>query len=179
MKKLFSPIPYLQGERLILKALTAQDAAALSELTGSAAVYQYLPAFLFEKRYKDPLHVIRRLYSEALADSLILGIYMEGQLCGLTELYGYRDKIHKISVGYRLAERWWGRGIATEALAMMVDFLYRKTDIAIITASTMTENLASANVLRKNSFKIAAPHVQEDWGFAHPTVVDKWIRTSF
>ena len=59
---------------------------------------------------------------------------------------------------------------------IMVDYLYGETDIEIITASTMIENLASANVLRKNGFSLVVHSALEDWGYAEPTLTDKWIR---
>ncbi len=79
-------------------------------------------------------------------------------------------------MGYRLLERCWGRGIASAALGMMIDYLYNETDIEIITASTMIENLASARVLTKNGFQLVVHAVGEDWGYEQPTVADKWIR---
>ena len=96
--------------------------------------------------------------------------------CGLAEMYGYREAIHKISVGYRLAEWCWGRGIASAALGMMVDYLLHETDIEIITASTMIENQASAKVLRRNGFQLVVHAAEEDWGYDSPTLTDKWIR---
>lgn len=174
-KKLFSEIPHLRGERLELRRLTPADAASLRELTENPAVYRYLPTFLFEKKYADTETVIAQLYSECLEESIILGIFMENDFCGLAEFYGYRDPIHKISVGYRLTERRWGQGIAGEALGLMIDYLLQETDIEIITASTMIENQASANVLRKNGFQLVVHAVDEDWGFETPTVTDKWI----
>ncbi len=65
-KTLFSEIPYLQGKRIILKALTADDAAALQELVDDDEVYRYLPTFLFEKQYDDVRTVIERLYDECI-----------------------------------------------------------------------------------------------------------------
>ena len=59
---------------------------------------------------------------------------------------------------------------------MMIDYLYGETDIEIITASTMVENQASANVLRKNGFQLVVHAVGEDWGYDAPTIADKWIR---
>ena len=173
---LFSRIPDLRGERLTIRALTIQDAPALQELMDSPEVYRYLPTFLFEKKYKDAAEVIARLYVECLKESMILGIYQEDSLCGLIELYGFRDAFHKISIGYRLPERFWGKGIASEALKMMVDYLYSKTDIEIITASTMVENRASAKVLEKNGFELVVHAAKEDWGYEEPTLADKWIR---
>ena len=175
-KKLFTEIPYLQGPRLTLRGLTASDAPGLRELTDSPAVYRWLPTFLFEKQYDDAETVIARLYDEGWKESVILGVFLGEDFCGLAELYGFRDAIHKISVGYRLLERFWGRGIASEALGMLIDYLYNETDIEIVTASTMVENAASANVLRKNGFSLVVHAVGEDWGYERLTVTDKWIR---
>jgi ribosomal-protein-alanine N-acetyltransferase len=58
----------------------------------------------------------------------------------------------------------------------MVDYLFAKTDIEIITASTMVENRASARVLEKNGFTRTSRGVPEDWGYAEPTLADKWFR---
>ena len=176
MKKLFTEIPVLHGDRITLKALGNEDEAALKELVNDQRVYRYLPTFLFEKKYDDISYVISHLYDECFRESIILGIFKDNEFCGLAEMYGYRDPIHKISVGYRLLERYWGQGIATEALGLMVDYLYNETDIEIITASTMIENRASAKVLIKNGFELVVHAVPEDWGYEMPTIADKWIR---
>jgi ribosomal-protein-alanine N-acetyltransferase len=175
-RKLFSEVPFIKKGRIELRALGLQDEESLSELVRSPRVYRYLPTFLFEKQYEDIRYVISHLYDICMKESIILGIFADGEFCGLAEMYGYRDPIHKISVGYRLLERCWGKGIATEALGIMVDYLYEQTDIEIITASTMIENLASANVLIKNGFSLVVHSALEDWGYAEPTLTDKWIR---
>ena len=176
MKKLFSEIPYIKGDRIVLRRITQDDAASLRELTESEAVYRYLPTFLFEKKYDSIEYVIDRLYDECFSESIILGVFLDEEFCGIAEMYGFRDEIHKISVGYRLLERFWGQGIASEALALMIDYLYNETDIEIITASTMIENRASARVLEKNGFDLVVHAVPEDWGYEEPTTTDKWIR---
>ncbi len=147
MKNLFSDIPELRGERVLLRKLTDDDADGLAALKSSPSVYRYLPTFLFEQKYDDPHTVIPRLYHEGLEQSLILDVFMNGRFCGLAEMYGYREPIRKISVGYRLQEACWGQGIATEALRLMIGELIMERKIEIITASTMVENQASAHVL--------------------------------
>ena len=64
MKKLFTEIPYIKTERLVLRKIEETDAEGLSELTHSPDVYRYLPTFLFEQKYEDVHEVIRRLYDE-------------------------------------------------------------------------------------------------------------------
>ncbi len=176
MKNLFSEIPYLKGPRLTLKQITQEDWQELNDLVQNPAVYRYLPTFLFEKQYDDLHVVIDRLYSECFEESIFLGIYMDNAFCGILELYGYREELHKISVGCRLRECFWGQGITSEAIQMMIGYLYNEAGIEIITASTMVENRASAKALEKNDFMLVASAVDEDWGYPEPTVVDKWIR---
>ena len=175
-RALFSEIPCLHGDRVTLRGLTQSDAEGLRELTDNPSVYRYLPTYLFEKKYPDTQYVIQHLYNECLEQSLILGIFMDERFCGLAEIYGYNRFFHKASVGYRLLERCWGQGIATETLCLMISYLSNETDVDIITASTMVENAASANVLRKNDFKMVLHGIPEDWGYERPTIADKWIR---
>ena len=177
LKQLFSEAPYIAGERIVLKRIGPEDLPGLRELVDREKVYRYLPTFLFEKKYEDLSCVAERLYeAECLRESFFLGVYDRGAFCGIAELYGYRAPVHKISVGCRLMESAWGKGIASEAVELLVAYLYRETDIEIITASSMVENAASANVLRKTGFELVASGVDEDWGYDRPTAVDKWIR---
>ena len=178
MKDLFSEIPCLCCDGLALRRLELCDAEALRVLTGCAEVYRYLPTFLFEKEGEDAEETIRRMYAQNLNESLILGVFSDGSFCGLAEFYGYRAPLRKISVGYRLLPQYWGKGIATKTLGLMINYLFRETDMKIMTASVMPENRASARVLEKNGFRCVARAVLENWGYPLPTRADKWIRTA-
>ena len=199
-KELFTEIPYIEGERLTIKEITQADAPALQEMVDSEAVYRLEPSFLFEKKYDDVHYVIDHLYDEAFKESIIMGIYLkdlvceddrpsgagqpeedgqsggDGQFCGLAEFYGYRDDIHKVSIGIRLMERYWGMGIGAETLNMLVDYLYNETDIEIIAASSLPDNHGSAGILRKCGFDLVVHNGLEDWGFGEPQLTDKWIK---
>ena len=178
-KKLFSEVPRIEGGRVVLDRVVDADADALRDLVDNPLVQRYLPAYLFEKQFEDAHEAIAQLYGPLFAskESLILAIRAKetGELAGLAEFYGLRDSLHKVSMGYRLRERWWGHGFATETAQLMVTYLYGETDIEIITASTMVENGASAHVLEKADFIRTERAVEEDWGFPQPTIVDKWF----
>ncbi|MCR4894054.1 MAG: GNAT family N-acetyltransferase [Eubacteriales bacterium] len=96
-KKLFSEIPYLTSQRLVLRKIVPDDAPGLTELVNSPNVYRYLPTFLFEKKY-DVETVIERLYDECFKASIILGIFMDGEFCGLAEF--------TVSVMTRIRSAW-------------------------------------------------------------------------
>ena len=180
MKKIFDEIPCISGNNIVIKKITDKDANALAQMAGDKDVYKYLPTFLFEQKYKDINFVIKQIYDECFAnkESVILGVYLKnsGDICGLAEMYGFKDNIHKVSIGYRLIKKYWGRGIATEIVALLIGYIYTDTDTEIITASTMVENCASARVLEKNGFSLVVSAADEDWGYDKPTKADKWIR---
>ena len=92
MKKLFSEIPRIEGERLLLHRIVETDAPALERFAHSDAVYRYLPTFLYEQKYPDICRVIRGLYEECFRESILLGVFLreDGAFCGLAEMYGYR-----------------------------------------------------------------------------------------
>lgn len=175
MKKLFSEIPYIKSERLVLRKIEETDADGLSELKHSPNVYRYLPTFLFERKYEDVHDVIRRLYDECFEESIILGVFMEDMFCGLAEIFGYREETHKTSIGCRFLERCWGKGIATETVGALVHYLTHEAGIEIITDSTMIENRTISHVMEKNNFLLVVSGVDEDWGHVQPTPVNKWV----
>ena len=176
MKKLFSEIPYIKGDGVVLRQLTRDDAEGLGRLVSSEIVYRYEPTFLFERKYPDVNLVIDRLYDECMKDSIILGVFEDDVFCGLAEFYGYSDSIHKVSVGLRFLEECWGRGLATRTLKLMVDYLYGETDVEIIAASSLPANIGSATILRKNGFELVVHNSDEDWGYEQPLPTDKWIK---
>jgi ribosomal-protein-alanine N-acetyltransferase len=178
-KKLFSEIPCIKGDRVVLDRVIDSDADAIRDLKENPNVQRYLPAFLFENQRDNVHETIALLYGDLFTskDSLILAVRIKesGELAGLIELYGLRDSLHKISLGCRLREQFWGQGVATDAVTLMVGYLYGETDIEIITASSMVENIGSARALEKSDFIRTARGVEEDWGFPEPTIVDKWF----
>ena len=180
MKKLFDEIPYLVNDRVILRPVAEGDAEALREMTLNPAVYRYLPTFLYEQQDPDIHAVIRGFYGDLFRkkQSLILAVCRKGApetFCGLAEFYGFRNILHKTSIGYRLTEKFWGMGIAAQTVTLMTDYLFTETDTELVTASTMVENAASARVLEKNGF-LRIARVPEDWGYPRLTVADKWVR---
>lgn len=160
----------IQDGQLVLRKVMPDEADSLNELVDNPAVYRYLPTYLEEKKDGDS-----RQFMERSEDSLFLGVFEEGQFAGLMELYGYRKLLHKVSIGCRLTERCWGRGISTRSTNLLVQYLFHETKINVITASTMVENHASANVLKKAGFSLVMHNVPENWGYETPTRADKWI----
>lgn len=57
-------------------------------------------------------------------------------------------------IGYNIGEKWWNNGYATEALKVVIDYLFSLDLFDVITASCFEDNIASKRVLEKNGFML-------------------------
>ena len=66
-------------------------------------------------------------------------------------------------VGYTIDRPYWGRGLASEAVAALVDYAFASFGLHRITASVDPRNLGSCRVLEKAGFTREALFRQSEW----------------
>lgn len=88
-----------------------------------------------------------------LRPALNMVILAEGRMAGAIGI-SVKDDIHRknAEIGYWVGEPFWGKGIATEAVRLMVSYTFRNFDVTRIYGSTFHSNIASQRVLEKNEF---------------------------
>jgi len=59
---------------------------------------------------------------------------------------------HGANIGYWLGERFWGQGITTEVVKLMVDYAFQNFDLLRLQAGVYNSNPASMRVLEKVGF---------------------------
>lgn len=66
-----------------------------------------------------------------------------------------QDNIHRqtAELGYYIAEEYWGKGIMTEAVKQLCNYLFTHTDIIRIYAEPFAYNIGSCRVLEKAGFQ--------------------------
>lgn len=178
--KLFDEYPVLKNERVIMRKMRQEDAEALAELTSREAVYRTVPSFLYELRYEDKHDVIENMDRECFGpkESMLLGVYLTDEpehLIGIAEFYNYDEKKNKASIGCRLHDACWGRGIATDAAVLMRDYLTKTIGLETVTSHVLRENQGSAAVMEKAGFLNKYPDIYEDWGFGELKLTDKYV----
>lgn len=57
-----------------------------------------------------------------------------------------------LDVGYWIAPTYWGKGIATEAVSIFLDWMFQEENVIFVTAGYFVDNPASGRVLRKCGF---------------------------
>lgn len=65
------------------------------------------------------------------------------------------DNIHRqtAELGYYIAEDYWGKGIMTEAVKQICEYVFKNSDILRIYAEPFAYNTASCRVLEKSGFQ--------------------------
>ncbi len=147
--------PTLETPRLVLRPLTSDDVDDLRLWLGDDRIYTYWgrkaspaerdPALLFV----DPRPWVKR--KPSLDFRFGVALKESGHVIGQVEIFDIENN-RMGSVGYRYHPDCWGKGIATEALRSVVDFIYAHTEMDRLHATADVRNLASNRVLEKCGF---------------------------
>jgi len=74
------------------------------------------------------------------------------KMVGIAEIFDFNNEVNSLEIGYTVNQNYCGKGIATKATEMMLEFLFNVIDVNRIQASTMPVNEKSQNVLKRNGF---------------------------
>ncbi|WP_147124751.1 GNAT family N-acetyltransferase [Shimia ponticola] len=129
-------------QRLHLRRITLQDAAALQEAMGDFDILQWTSKVPYPFTVADAEAYIARHQFGFIGSWLILfqdrivgGIAADDQL------------------GYWITKDAWGQGIATEAAERVIDFVFEETGQDLLRAGHFDGNAASRNTLVKLGFE--------------------------
>lgn len=157
------PVKYLQNKpalqimhiifqtpRLILRRFTEADAPLILALNGDPEIVKYVHEPILqtvEQAKKILLDIILPQYKNNLGR---WAIHTKNNMdfigwCGLK----YRPELDEIDLGYRLMQKAWGKGFATESAQYTLDHAFRNLDLKLITGRAHIENIASIKVLEK------------------------------
>jgi ribosomal-protein-alanine N-acetyltransferase len=80
-------------------------------------------------------------------------IFEDGELAGEIGI-NIKEDVFRLNaeIGYFIAEKFWGRGIATAAIAKMTSYAFEKFNIIRIVAGVFEFNKASMSALEKNGY---------------------------
>ncbi|WP_028042550.1 GNAT family N-acetyltransferase [Candidatus Stoquefichus massiliensis] len=178
MTKLFEIFPYLENDKVIIKKMELNDVEALSEISNNDNVYRFIPPFLYKKSNKVLETAIKNLGERDFEKKkqIIAGIYLKdnpNRLVGLAEMFDYKKRENRITIGYRVNEDYWNKRIASNTLKLMVEYLVNEIGITTLNAFVMPENLHSSKILLNNGFVKEDYTLQEkNWGGQEIVSVD-------
>jgi ribosomal-protein-alanine N-acetyltransferase len=148
----------LRGERITLRHLADEDAPALLAFMqeNRGFLEQWEPVrdedfFTLGAQAAD----IEADREHAAADRRhAFGIFLGDELVGRAALSQiFRGIFQNAYLGYSIGKRWNGRGLATEAVGVAVDFAFGDLGLHRVQAAVMPRNTGSIRVLEKNGFR--------------------------
>lgn len=145
----------IETERCLIRPLVITDAAGIFELDSNPNVHTFLgkkPIKTMEEA-ENALKFIQKQYTDLGIGRWAIIDKANGDFVGWT---GFKYIVEPINghvnyhdLGYRLVERYWGIGIATETAKACVKYAFDTMNLKAVYGICETENLGSKNVLQK------------------------------
>lgn len=133
----------------------SSDAAALAAALSNKKIQDNLRDGLpYPYTEQDGADYIRAMLSADENETFAFAITVEDKAIGSIGVFR-QGNIHRqtAELGYYLAEEYWGRGIMTEAVKQICEYVFCKSDILRIYAEPFAHNTASCRVLEKAGFE--------------------------
>jgi RimJ/RimL family protein N-acetyltransferase len=153
----------LSTPRLILRKFTAEDVADLYALNQDAEVRRYVDG----GRPLDPWEVYGPRMTAGIAAfpwGPELGFwtarFADGTFAGWFHLRP-NEKVFpgEMELGYRLARRFWGQGLATEGSVELLRHAFSRLGLAEVMATALAANLGSRRVMEKVGMRLECAFV--------------------
>ncbi len=144
-------LPTLETERLTLRALNLEDAAALHRLVSAYEIALNtlaIPHPYPEGAAADWIASNVQKFEEGKMVNLGIFLREDGALAGAIGLTIHREH-DRGELGYWIGVPYWNRGYATEAAAALIDYGFRELGLHRIEAEHFTRNPGSGRVMQK------------------------------
>lgn len=103
---------------------------------------------------QDGMSYISAMLSADENETFAFAIIVDGKAVGSIGVFR-QGNIHRqtAELGYYIAEEYWGKGIMSEAVIQICEYVFDKSDIIRIYAEPFAYNAASCRVLEKAGFQ--------------------------
>jgi ribosomal-protein-alanine N-acetyltransferase len=149
-----SRIPELLTARLRLRATLPGDAAAILAVLGDPEVTRYhnVPTLTTLTDARALLGQLDQRYATRDTIRWAIELVEPSEVIGTVGLLRFDFEHGHAEVGYEIARRWWGRGLAPEAAAAVIRYGFAVLGLHRIEAGVLPGNVASVRVLQKLGF---------------------------
>lgn len=138
----------LETDRLRLRPYLASDAEALAELAGAREIADTMISVPHPFSVDDARAWIANSAAYGSAHFAV-ELRESGELIGSSEVRDIDTEHSQAELSFWIGVPWWGRGYATEAAALALDYGLRELGLNRLYAYHMVRNPASGAVLRK------------------------------
>lgn len=158
---------YIETDNLILRKFTMEDAQAMYR---NWASNKEVTKFLMWPAHKD-ISVTEKVLEEWVGNYSKRDFYQWAivlkrntlEPIGTISVVSHDDNIGKAHIGYCIGQEWWHKGITSEALRNVIEFLFEKVDFQRIESRHDPRNMNSGEVMKKCGLKYEGTLKNSDW----------------
>jgi ribosomal-protein-alanine N-acetyltransferase len=146
--------PRLQGKRVCLRAPVAEDADAVFALFGDPDVMRYWsrPPMTSRSEAEGLIAEILDGFSQRTILNWMVVSRQDDALIGTCALFRVDARHRRAEIGYSLRRDHWGRGLAAEAVSLMLDWSFRTLALHRVEADIDPRNDGSRRLLERLGF---------------------------
>ncbi len=163
----FLPFPEIKTDRLLLRKLQQEDAAALLFLRSDETVMQYIDRAK-TKSVEEAAAFIQKINAAVDAhESIMWAIALQEEpqeMIGTICFWNVLKDHCRAEVGYMLHPQNWNMGLMKEALLAVIDFGFTQMKLHSIEGRINPDNTVSGFLLEKTGFTREA-YFKEDFCF--------------
>jgi RimJ/RimL family protein N-acetyltransferase len=158
----------VRTERLILRRWRESDREPFARMNADPKVMEFFPAVLSRQESDELADRIEAHFAEHRFGGCAAELKKTGEFIGFIGLAVPRFEVAFtpcVEIGWRIAAKHWGQGLATEGARAVVEFAFAKLGLREIVSFTTVENMRSRRVMER----LGMTHDAED-DFDHPLV---------
>lgn len=151
IEKIYSDLPILETERLILRKITKEDIEDMYLYGSDEEVSKYVTWNTHETiaDTKDFVEFVLNKYENKQVSPWGIEYKENGKFIGTIDFVWWQPN-HKIAeMGYVISKDYWGKGLTTEVAKGLVKFGFEKMGLVRVQARCDVENIGSARVMEK------------------------------
>jgi 3-dehydroquinate dehydratase/shikimate dehydrogenase len=148
----------ISTERLILRRWKDDDFLPYAEINADARVREFFPSILSREQSDAEIRHIQSAHDRDGFTLFATELISTGEFVGFIGMVTMTFAIPSldqpaIEIGWRLAHRHWGKGLATEGARAVVRYGFETIKLKEIVAITVPTNVRSRHVMEKIGMK--------------------------
>jgi RimJ/RimL family protein N-acetyltransferase len=121
---------------------------------------------------QDAIEFITKEVEKQLQERFL--IYCNNEIAGEIGITIKEDVFRlNAEIGYFISKKFWGKGLATQAVKKMTDYTFKHFDVVRIVAGVFDFNKSSMKVLEKNGFYLES--IRKNAVIKNDKIIDDYI----
>ncbi|HTC65213.1 MAG TPA: GNAT family N-acetyltransferase [Candidatus Saccharimonadales bacterium] len=157
-------------DRLLLRPWKDEDFQPFAEMNADPRVREFFPSVLTHEKSDAEIRHIQSAHDRDGFTFFATELISTGEFIGFIGMVTMTFAVPSLAqpaveIGWRLAQKYWGKGLATEGASAVLRYGFETVKLKEIVAITVPTNVRSRRVMQKIGMK----HIPE-LDFDHPRV---------